>query len=146
MLITKLIYYNGAVFQTLILLRVDMTLILPSKPVPEIKPEKPVQPKPDIDAPTQPVDKWDKGIVYVEGNQTRFEGSLYKAKWWTRGDLPGDSAVWKLVKSAATGVPQWRTTNVYVAGDQVIYNGNLYEAKWWTRANVPSDSKQWKRQ
>lgn len=43
-----------------------MTPILLSKPVPE------------IDVPTQPVEKWDKGIVYVEGNQTRFEGSLTK--------------------------------------------------------------------
>ncbi|WP_303968649.1 carbohydrate-binding protein [Sporosarcina ureae] len=70
---------------------VDMIPLTPSKPSSAPK----TQPKPDQDKPTQPAVKWDQGIVYVEGDQARFEGSLYEAKWWTRANVPSDSVQWK---------------------------------------------------
>ncbi|WP_144034678.1 lytic polysaccharide monooxygenase [Sporosarcina sp. P16b] len=117
----------------------EMSPILPSKPVPETKPEKST-----IEKPIQQVGKWDKGMVYVEGNQARFEGSLYEAKWWTRGDLPGDSAVWKLVEPANSNLRDWRMKNVYTVGEQVVHEGIVYEAQWWTSGDTPEKKDVWK--
>lgn len=119
---------------------VDMVPLTPSKP--SLAPE--TQPKPDKDKPTQPTVKWDQGIVYVEGDQARFEGSLYEAKWWTRGDLPGDSAVWKLLESSTTEIRDWKMKNVYTVGNQVLHEGIVYEAQWWTSGDTPGEKDVWK--
>ncbi|PID05081.1 MULTISPECIES: lytic polysaccharide monooxygenase [unclassified Sporosarcina] len=123
---------------------IDMTPIIPSKPLPETKPEKPVQPKPDLDRPAPPAVKWDEGKVYVEGDQAQFESSLYEAQWWTRGDLPGDSAVWKLLEPANTDLRNWKMKNVYTVGNQVVHEGIVYEAQWWTSGDTPGKKDVWK--
>ncbi|PID20395.1 chitin-binding protein [Sporosarcina sp. P3] len=118
---------------------IDMIPVIPSKPVPETKPAKP-----ETDMPTQSAVGWDEDKVYVEGNLARLDGSLYEARWWTRGDLPGDSAVWKLLTPANSDVRNWKIKNIYTVGNQVMHENNLYEAKWWTRGDLPGDSAVWK--
>ncbi|KDM92683.1 lytic polysaccharide monooxygenase [Photobacterium galatheae] len=39
---------------------------------------------------------WDPNQVYVAGDQVLYQGKLYTAKWWTKGEQPGQSAVWQL--------------------------------------------------
>ncbi|TPX00491.1 glycoside hydrolase, partial [Schumannella luteola] len=34
---------------------------------------------------------WSAGAVYVAGDLVTYQGSTYKAKWWTQGDTPGAS-------------------------------------------------------
>ncbi|ARD48446.1 lytic polysaccharide monooxygenase [Sporosarcina sp. P33] len=126
--------------------------VLPTKP--ETKPEKnhgtsdslTPAPLPDVqpEKPLQPAAKWDEDKVYVEGDRALYAGSLYAAKWWTRGDLPGDSAVWKLLKPANDDVHEWKTRNVYEVGDQVMHEGVLYSAQWWTSGDEPGKSDVWK--
>ncbi|WP_299018068.1 glycosyl hydrolase family 18 protein [uncultured Photobacterium sp.] len=40
---------------------------------------------------------WDAGKVYVGGDVVTFGGVKYKAKWWTKGDKPGQSDVWQQI-------------------------------------------------
>lgn len=43
---------------------------------------------------------WSSMAVYVAGNQVTYNGSLWQAKWWTQGDIPGGPAgVWTLIGS-----------------------------------------------
>ncbi|KAI8071561.1 glycoside hydrolase superfamily [Gongronella butleri] len=46
------------------------------------------------------VKAWDSATVYVGGNTATYNGSLWKAQWWTQGDTPGGSVgVWVKVGS-----------------------------------------------
>lgn len=38
---------------------------------------------------------WDRTTVYTGGDTADYEGRLYRAKWWTLGELPGNSDVWE---------------------------------------------------
>ncbi|KAF7782037.1 chitinase [Pseudoalteromonas rubra] len=40
-------------------------------------------------------DPWDRNKVYVGGDRVSYQGNLYEAKWWTRGEEPGKAMVWK---------------------------------------------------
>ncbi|MDT2193298.1 carbohydrate-binding protein [Paenibacillus larvae] len=44
--------------------------------------------------------EWDKDKVYYGGDQVIYQGALYKAKWWTRGEVPGNSNVWEKMKDS----------------------------------------------
>ncbi len=36
--------------------------------------------------------------AYTGGNRVTYEGHVYQAKWWTKGDVPGKSDVWQLIE------------------------------------------------
>ncbi|MDY7043210.1 lytic polysaccharide monooxygenase [Virgibacillus sp. M23] len=40
---------------------------------------------------------WDPNTAYLGGDQVTYNGAIYEAKWWTRGETPGEAGVWKLV-------------------------------------------------
>ncbi|WP_170044684.1 lytic polysaccharide monooxygenase [Luteimicrobium subarcticum] len=44
---------------------------------------------------------WSSSLVYVGGNTATYNGSLYKAKWWTTGETPGSQqwGAWELVSA-----------------------------------------------
>ena len=108
--------------------------------IPSTEPD-PVDPDPNTN-------NWSSTQVYLGGNEVTYNGSLFKAKWWTLGDIPGSSAVWELVKNNESEIPdsstnKWSTNKVYLGGDKVKYNGNYYKAKWWTLGEVPGKSAVW---
>lgn len=43
------------------------------------------------------INAWDSSKVYLSGDQVQYNGIVYEAKWWTQGEAPGDSSVWKIV-------------------------------------------------
>lgn len=64
----------------------------------------PVVPTPvDPVEPTDPsaVDAWQASQVYQGGDQAQYNGQVYEAKWWTRGDNPAQNSgawdVWKKI-------------------------------------------------
>lgn len=38
---------------------------------------------------------WEKGAVYVGGDKVLYENRIYRAKWWTQGEIPGGADVWE---------------------------------------------------
>ncbi len=76
------------------------------------------------------------------GDRAVYQGVEYEAKWWTQGDIPGASAVWKRI-TPTDGPLDWNPGAVFVAGDEVIYEGVVYWAKWWTQGDVPPTSQVW---
>ncbi|MGL5085467.1 MAG: lytic polysaccharide monooxygenase [Clostridium sp.] len=85
---------------------------------------------------------WDKNKVYVGGDKVTYNGVEYTAKWWTSGDMPGQSDVWE---SSSKETNEWTSSKAYNGGDRVTYNGVTYEAKWWTKGDKPNSSDVWKR-
>ncbi|GHA31379.1 glycosyl hydrolase family 18 protein [Photobacterium aphoticum] len=92
-----------------------------------------------------PGNTWDPNKVYVGGDTVVFEGVTYKAKWWTKGEKPGTSAVWEAQGENPGPNPDpdpnpgttWSASKVYVGGDEVTFNGEKYRAKWWTQGDEP---------
>ncbi len=41
--------------------------------------------------------QWDATTIYTAGDKIIYNGIEYRAAWWTKGDLPSDSAVWKKI-------------------------------------------------
>ncbi|UHA76249.1 lytic polysaccharide monooxygenase [Paenibacillus sp. 481] len=44
------------------------------------------------------VPAWNANTTYVQGKRVQYNGLVYEARWWTRGDTPGRSDVWKVVR------------------------------------------------
>ncbi|MFD1334798.1 lytic polysaccharide monooxygenase [Oceanobacillus iheyensis] len=63
-------------------------------------------PDPEPGDPEEPelpdVPEWNASTVYLGGDQVTYNGKLYQAKWWTRGDVPGNSQEWEEVVTGAT--------------------------------------------
>lgn len=43
--------------------------------------------------------EWDRNQVYLGGSLAVYQGKIYKAKWWTQGETPGDADVWEDTKA-----------------------------------------------
>lgn len=92
-----------------------------------------------------PVDEttYDATKVYNTGDTVVYNGVKYTAQWWTKGETPGSSAVWK--KSATVnpdGSVVYTPGDTYTAGTIVSYNGKKYKALWWT-TSVPGSDSSW---
>ena len=44
---------------------------------------------------------WSKEAVYVGDDKVVYEGRIYRAKWWTQGELPGSADVWEETREAS---------------------------------------------
>ncbi|MCX7747064.1 MAG: carbohydrate-binding protein [Clostridia bacterium] len=109
---------------------------------------------------------WNSTTVYVGGNMVSYNGKVFKAKWWTRGETPGVAAVWELSGSGSTTpatptttpkpttsttpttpttgtYPAWESSKVYTGGTLVSYNGKNYKAQWWTQGETPGSASVW---
>ncbi|MGF1919518.1 M60 family metallopeptidase [Enterococcus faecalis] len=87
--------------------------------------------------------EWNSNDIYIGGNRVRYNGKIYEAKWWTRGESPKDSDVWNFLPKNNNDIIEWDAKKAYCGGDKVKYNGKIYEAKWWTRDSNPEVSDVW---
>ncbi|NOU65498.1 chitin-binding protein [Paenibacillus sp. LMG 31461] len=84
---------------------------------------------------------WDSTKIYLAGDKVTFNGVEYTAGWWTKGEQPDTSDVWKAVAKDAT--PTWNNAKAYNGGDKVVYAGHTYQAKWWTKGEIPGNAGVW---
>lgn len=64
-------------------------------PVDPVDPVIPVEPVEPVDPPAIDVPVWNAGAVYVGGDKVSYQGSEYKAKWWTKGNKPDSGSPWQ---------------------------------------------------
>ncbi|WP_402461516.1 family 43 glycosylhydrolase, partial [Isoptericola aurantiacus] len=85
---------------------------------------------------------WDASTVYTAGDRVSFEGAVFEATWWTRGDEPGASpySSWQEIAETSDGVAVWTPSRIFTAGDVVVHDGVTYTAQWWTRNQEPGTS------
>lgn len=86
------------------------------------------------------VASWQTGKVYNGGEQVSFDGLVWRAKWWTQNERPGDGEVWQLVSQVQL---PWRSNIAYNAGHEVNHQGIRYRARWWTRGDSPGVGEVW---
>lgn len=91
--------------------------------------------------------RWAETTAYRAGDRVTFDGRLWRAGWWTRGEVPGadEKGAWQEIAVDSTGTDVWTVTRVFVEGDVVVHEGHRYEARWWTRGDEPSPSSSGKR-
>ncbi|MFD6447650.1 endonuclease/exonuclease/phosphatase family protein [Promicromonospora sp. NPDC060204] len=89
----------------------------------------------DACAPAVPA--WDASAVYTAGDEISYEGSTWRAAWWTRAQEPGAAyGPWQEIVER-DGVAGWTPSRIFEAGSVAVYDGQAYEAKWWTRNERP---------
>lgn len=83
--------------------------------------------------------RWAADAVYLTGDQVTYDGRLWQAGWWTRGEKPGSSAkgAWQEIAVTTDGDVVWTPTRVFLTGAVVVHDGHRYEARWWTRGDEP---------
>ncbi|WP_231495948.1 esterase-like activity of phytase family protein [Cellulomonas sp. HZM] len=83
---------------------------------------------------------WVRAAVYVGGDVVSYGRSVFRAQWWTSGEVPGSSAYgsWEEIATTADGTAVWTASRVFTGGDVVAYGGKRYRAMWWTRNQVPT--------
>ncbi|MBU3087247.1 DUF5011 domain-containing protein [Clostridium gasigenes] len=86
-------------------------------------------------------DTYDADKIYNAGDTVIYNGVKYKAKWWTKGEIPSASQAWSIVPTSNTdGSVDYIAGTPYSAGTLVKYNGIIYKANWWTTTTPGSDS------
>ncbi|MDP9848777.1 ExeM/NucH family extracellular endonuclease [Streptosporangium lutulentum] len=81
---------------------------------------------------------WNASKVYNTGDTVTYQGSTWRAMWWTQNQKPGDpNGSWEQIETAADGTAVWTASRVFNTGDVVTYKNKKYKAQWWTRNQVP---------
>jgi chitin-binding protein len=84
---------------------------------------------------------FETNMTYTGGERVSYQGLVYQAKWWTRGNSPDSTDAFELISDVTL---EYSDSTVYEGGDQARYQGKLYEAKWWTRGTAPSANDPWR--
>lgn len=84
---------------------------------------------------------WDSSTIYYTGDTVIHNGVTFTAKWWTQGDIPGESNVWQALDDGTS--KEWQASKVYNTGDTAFYNSVMFTAKWWTQGDVPGQFAVW---
>ncbi|WDE01943.1 glycosyl hydrolase family 18 protein [Thalassomonas actiniarum] len=86
---------------------------------------------------------WLASEIYVAGNTVMYEGTEYRAKWWTQGDRPDLGGPWEEVVPDDGQIRPWRSDLAYNGGDKVSHNNANYQAGWWTKGEEPGTASVW---
>ncbi|WP_150306595.1 chitinase [Planctomonas psychrotolerans] len=108
------------------------------------------------DPATSPYPIWAAKASYLKGTKIVWHRNVYKAKWWTRGELPDNPVLnewetaWTLIGPVLPGekpfelptvpagtYPEWDGPAVYQKGNRVLFEGTPYESKWWNQGESP---------
>lgn len=111
---------------------------------------------PDNDQTTAPYPIWRPTAQYAEGYKVVWLGSVYQAKWYNQGTIPGAQSSdpwttpWALIGPVdpseppmtlttvpAGSLPEWDPTALYEKGTEVAYDGLPYVARWSTKGDAP---------
>ncbi|NQX26114.1 FIVAR domain-containing protein [Microbacteriaceae bacterium VKM Ac-2854] len=83
---------------------------------------------------------WSASATYLTGETVLYNGSTWRASWWTSNQRPGDpNGPWQQIVVAPDGTAVWTASRIFTAGDVVVHQGKRYSAKWWTRNQAPGD-------
>ncbi|MGF1768422.1 N-acetylglucosamine-binding protein GbpA [Enterovibrio makurazakiensis] len=92
----------------------------------------------DPDAVNHP--NWESSVTYTGGENVNFNGLVWEAKYWVKGEVPSNSDAWKLVSKMPVA---WTAGKAYNGGEEVIFDGRLYAAKWWVNSSPASSPEAW---
>ncbi|MEV4557725.1 LamG-like jellyroll fold domain-containing protein [Kitasatospora sp. NPDC049285] len=83
---------------------------------------------------------WQSSAVYQAGDRVAFQGRLFQASWYTRGQQPGDpTGAWQEIALTENGAAAWTASRVFQAGDLAVHDGKVFRARFYTRNQAPGD-------
>jgi chitodextrinase len=83
---------------------------------------------------------WSATKIYNTGDVVSYQGSMWRALWWTQNQKPGDPyGAWEQFATAPDGTALWTASRIFNSGDVATYQGKKYVAQWWTRNQAPGD-------
>ncbi len=97
------------------------------------------------------IQNWDNQQIYTSGNQVKYNGTIYEAKWWIQGSAPTSDPYgpWHFVELCTTeiidpstceSIDLWNNTQVYNGGETVRFNGTKYQSNYYSvNANPESN-------
>lgn len=86
---------------------------------------------------------WDRKTIYTAGDEVLYDGSVWVAQWWTKGQKPGATPYGPWAEVGADVVcgddtyQAWTNSWIYTGGETVEHEGKLWRAKYWTRNQEP---------
>ena len=93
----------------------------------------------DPDASQQPA--WQSATVYTGGDIVSHDNLVWKAKYWTQGNMPSRTTdQWELVSNVQLG---WNKGVAYNGNEITMHNGRQWQAKWWTKGEEPGVASVW---
>jgi chitinase len=104
-----------------------------------------------------PYPLWRQQTVYDETEKVVWQGRVYKAKWWSRGEQPdapvlqswdspwlylgpvlaSDRKAVQLANSNSGDKIKWMPERVFLADDEAVHNDMMFRARWWTQGEAP---------
>ena len=86
---------------------------------------------------------WDKSTAYQTGDRVSYDGSVFEAAWYSKGEQPGgnSNSAWEQLAMAEDGETAWTSTRIFTTGDLATFDGKTYRAAWYTRGDVPGSVK-----
>ena len=88
---------------------------------------------------------WSSTTLYNTGDEVLYNGRVWRALWYSRGDVPGDgkkNSPWQEWATGEDGNAIWTATRVFNAGDKAWYQGKLYVTQWYSRGDAPGGEEQ----
>jgi predicted extracellular nuclease len=81
---------------------------------------------------------WSASKIYTGGDLVLYQGSTWRALWWTLNQKPGDPyGPWEQLVTTPDGTVVWTPSRIFTGGDVVTYQGKKFVALWWTRNEAP---------
>lgn len=95
------------------------------------------------------VSDWDNQQIYLANDQVKYNGTVYKAKWWIQGKTPNNAPYgpWQFEylcpnemvdPSSCTNLFVWSSTVIYTGGESVKYNGVKYKSNYYSQNLNPA--------
>jgi hypothetical protein len=83
---------------------------------------------------------WSAKSVYQAGALVGYQGSMYKATYYSQNQAPGDpNGPWQEIQLEEDGTAVWTASRIFQAGDIAVYNGKTFKASYYTRNQKPGD-------
>lgn len=86
---------------------------------------------------------WARAVVYHKDDCAIYDGGVYCAQWYTRGETPGVSSWGAWAELGAPVVTpegtyrEWTSSWIYTGDEVVAHDGHRWRARWWTRNQEP---------
>ncbi|MFC0528634.1 carbohydrate-binding protein [Phytohabitans kaempferiae] len=83
---------------------------------------------------------WSATKVYNAGDRVTYQGKVFHASWYAKGQRPGDpNGPWQELAMTEEGTAIWTPSRIFDRGDQVTHDGKLFRARWYSRNQAPGD-------
>ncbi|GIF71542.1 hypothetical protein Asi02nite_10600 [Asanoa siamensis] len=84
--------------------------------------------------------EWNQGQTYDTGERVTYQGKVFVASWYAKGNKPGDpTGPWQELAITEAGAAIWTPSRIFNGGELVEHAGKRWRASYWTRNQEPGN-------